>query len=179
MQRFRRDAGFTYLAVLFFVATMGVVLAVTGVTWSTLRQREKERELLFVGNEFRKAIAAYYEGTPGTVKRYPNSFDDLLKDNRKLANVRHLRRVYFDPMTSKLEWGIIRAPDGGIMGVHSLGTEPAIKRSGFLFRDRAFENTKRYTDWRFVYEPSSDRNADRAPELVPVRSGKFRLRAYP
>lgn len=74
--------------------------------------------------------------------------------NRKLATVRHLRRVYVDPITSKPEWGIVRAPDGGIMGVYSLAAGSTIKRSGFLYRDRMFENTKRYTDWRFVYEPS-------------------------
>lgn len=158
MPKFRRNAGFTYLAVLFLIAIMGIVLAVAGVMWSTAQRRDKEKELLFVGNEFRKAIAAYYESTPGTVKRYPNSFNDLLKDNRKLATVRHLRRIYNDPITSKSEWGIVRAPDGGIMGVYSMADEPTIKRSGFLLRDRAFENAKLYSDWRFVYEASVNGN---------------------
>jgi type II secretory pathway pseudopilin PulG len=157
----RRAAGFTYLAVLFFVAIMGVTLAATGVVWSTVSQREKEHDLLFVGNEFRKAITTYYERTPGTVKRYPNSFNDLLKDNRQLATVRHLRRVYRDPMTASLKWGIVRAPDDGIMGIYSLSTEPTIKRSGFFQRDAVFEKQERYVDWRFVYEPQL---------LVPVKN---------
>src|SRR5687767_12759040 len=108
MRKIKRSDGFTYMAVLFFVAIMGIVLSVTGVIWSTAQQREKERELLFVGNEFRKAIGAYYERTPGTVKKYPLSFNDLLKDNRQLATVRHLRRIYADPITAKSEWGIVR-----------------------------------------------------------------------
>lgn len=153
--RSKKVAGFTYLGVLFFVAIMGVVLAGTAITWSTAQQREKERELLFAGNAFRNAIAAYYERTPGTVKRYPNSFNDLLKDNRQLATVRHLRRVYADPMTSRAEWGLVRAPDGGIMGIHSLSGGPPIKRSGFLLRDSAFEDAERYADWKFVYIPST------------------------
>lgn len=155
MRTFKYSAGFTYLALLFFVAIMGAVMAATGMLWSTAQLREKERDLLFVGNEFRKAIASYYEQTPGTVKRYPHSFDDLLKDNRFLASVRHLRRVYADPMTSTRDWGIVRAPDGGIMGIYSLSNEPTIKRSGFRKRDAVFEKSEHYAEWRFVYEPQS------------------------
>ncbi len=151
----RHEGGFTYLAVLFFVAIMGVMLAATGVIWSTTQQRKKEQELLFVGNQFRKAIGDYYERTPGTIKRYPNSFNDLLKDNRRLATVRHLRRIYVDPMTAKPEWGVIRAPDGGIMGVFSLSADPALKRNGFLQRDSTFDGADTYLKWRFIYEPKS------------------------
>lgn len=166
MCRRRKDAGFTYLGVLFFVAIMGIVLAGTATTWSVLQQREKEGELLFIGNEFRKAIASYYESTPGTVKRYPGSFQDLLKDNRQLATVRHLRRVYSDPMTSKAEWGTVRAPDGGIMGIYSLSEEMPVKRSGFSFEDRALEGAKRYADWKFVYMPlAPTHEEDAAPPL--------------
>ena len=149
----RRQTGFTYLAVLFLVALMGIVLAAAGSTWSVARQRDKESELLFIGNQFRDAIGSYYEKTPGTVKRYPNSFNDLLKDNRQLATVRHLRRIYADPMTAKTEWGMVRAPDGGIMGIYSLSAEPTIKRNHFRQRDAAFEKAESYAGWRFVYEP--------------------------
>lgn len=147
-----RQRGFTYLAVLFFVAMMGTVLAVTGVTWSTMQQRDKEQELLFVGEEFRRAIATYYERTPGTVKRYPGSINDMLKDNRHVSILRHLRRPYVDPMTNLPEWGIVRAPDGGIMGVYSLSSETPLKRRGFLQRDSAFENAEHYGQWRFIHE---------------------------
>ncbi len=129
------------------------LLAATGVMWSQMQQREKERDLLFIGNEFRKAITTYYEQTPGTVKRYPNSLNDLLKDNRQLATVRHLRRIYRDPMTASFEWGIVRATDGGVMGIYSLSNKSTIKRSGFLQRDAAFEKQTRYVDWQFVYKP--------------------------
>ena len=148
-----RSSGFTYLGVLFMVAIMGIVLAATGTIWSTMQQREKERELLFVGHEFRNAIGSYYERTPGTVKRYPANLNDLLKDNRQLATIRHLRRIYADPITSKPEWELIRATDGGIMGVHSLSTKATIKQGNFVLRDAAFEKTATYAEWRFIYEP--------------------------
>ncbi|MES2356529.1 MAG: type II secretion system protein [Pseudomonadota bacterium] len=149
----RKDAGFTYLALLFFVALMGIVLATTGMLWSTAQQREKERDLLFIGNEYRKAIASYYERTPGTVKRYPDNFNDLLKDNRQLTTTRHLRRLYIDPMTSTPQWGAVRAPEGGIRGVYSLSTDAPLKRNGFTQKDETLNGAKNYTEWRFTYEP--------------------------
>jgi type II secretory pathway pseudopilin PulG len=156
------ETGFTYLALLFFIAVMGMTLSATSTAWSFMQQREKERELLYNGNAIRNAIAAYYERSPGTVKRYPVSFDDLFKDDRQLAMVRHLRRLYPDPMTLKPEWGVIRAADGGIKGVHSLSTRRAIKRADFGFENSAFEGAETYRDWRFVYEPSAT-NSNRKP----------------
>ena len=153
MRKLTHSEGFTYLGVLFAVAIAGIVLAASGTLWSTMQQREKERELLFVGNEMRKAIGSYYERTPGTVKRYPQNFNDLLKDNRQLATVRHLRRLYNDPITSEPKWGIVRAADGGIMGVHSLSVKTPIKKGNFMQRDAAFENASTYGAWRFIYEP--------------------------
>ena len=153
MRSSKRSGGFTYLGVLFLVAIMGILLAATGVIWSTVSQRDKERELLFIGNEFRKAIGSYYERTPGAVKKYPPSFNDLLKDNRQLATVRHLRRLYPDPITMKAEWGIVRASDNGIMGVYSLSTQGTIKQGSFAQRDISFEKAATYAEWRFVYEP--------------------------
>jgi type II secretory pathway pseudopilin PulG len=149
----KHHAGFTYLGVLFFVATMGIMLATAGVIWSTANQRDKERELLFIGNEFRKAIGTYYERTPGTVKRYPATLNDLLKDNRQLATVRHLRRIYPDPFTATMEWGIVPAPDNGIMGIYSLSPRATLKRANFLLRDAPFETAEKYNQWRFIYEP--------------------------
>jgi len=149
----KRDSGFTYLALLFLVATLGVLLAQTGMVWSTAQQRAKERELLFVGNAYRTAIGLYYERAPGTLKYYPKTLDALLLDTRQLATTRYLRSRYIDPMTAAPQWGVVRAPDGGIMGVYSLSDIPTIKRSGFAERDKVFEGATSYAGWRFVYEP--------------------------
>jgi hypothetical protein len=59
--------------------------------------------------------------------------------------------VYLDPMTGKPEWGVVRAPDGGILGVHSLSREVPIKRSGFGAPYEEFSSATSYQDWRFVY----------------------------
>lgn len=148
-----REGGFTYLGLLFAVALAGIVLATTGVLWSTERQRERERELLAVGDEFRHAIGSYYERSPGTVKRYPARLEDLIKDHRFITVQRHLRQVYRDPMTGNADWGVIAAPEGGIMGVQSLSKVEPIKQGNFPTRFAEFEGKRSYADWRFVYRP--------------------------
>lgn len=152
MVRAKKESGFTYLALLAFVAISGAGLAAMGMLWSTAQQREKENDLLFVGNEFRSAIASYYQRTPGTMKRYPSRLEDLVADNRQLATVRHLRKIYADPITVKREWGVVRAPDGGVMGVYSLATDQPIKRGNFHYVDRFFNYARKYSDWKFIYD---------------------------
>ena len=162
-----RQRGFTYLLVLFFIATVAAGLAAVGELWSTSRQQERERELLFAGNAIRQAIGAYYLGTEGPVKRYPASLEDLLKDPRYIYTQRYLRRLYPDPMTGSTEWALIKAPQGGIMGIASSSERAPLKRAGFLDPNRAFEEQAvrlkdklRYRDWEFIYEPLLRRTSD-------------------
>jgi hypothetical protein len=129
-------------------------------------QREKEKELLFVGKEFRNAIASYAKATPGPVPRYPVKLEDMLNDNRYPGVKRHLRRIYRDPMTGKTEWGLIPAPGGGIQGVYSLSTDKPLKVSGFDYDDRMLVGAATYADWRFSYDPSPPA-APAAPAAPP------------
>jgi type II secretory pathway pseudopilin PulG len=145
--------GFTYIAMLLAVAMIGVGLAATGALWSQSLQREREQELLFRGNQFRQAIALYYQKTPGAVKRYPEKLGDLLEDKRYLKTQRYLRKHYVDPMTGKSQWGLIEAPGGGIMGVYSLSKAAPIKSGGFAARDQELQGAESYSDWRFHYAP--------------------------
>lgn len=147
------QAGFTYLAALFFVAAMGVLLASVGSMWSTAQQRDKEQELLLIGEQFRMAIGMYYEKSPGYLKKYPETLDDLLKDRRQLAVQRYLRKIYIDPMTRSNKWGLVHAPEGGIMGVHSLSEEQPIKRANFDDANQEFAGKTKYSGWGFIYVP--------------------------
>lgn len=149
----RTQGGFTYLVLLFSVALSGAALAAVGTWWSQEAQREKEAELIDIGDQFRRAIGNYYERSPGTVKRYPRKLDELVFDTRYLTLQRHLRRVYRDPMTGEAKWGIVAAPDGGIMGVHSLSDTAPIKTGSFAPRDADLAGKKHYSDWKFVYYP--------------------------
>lgn len=148
-----RSSGFTYLTVLFALGILGAGLAAVGVNWSHEAQRQREEELLYVGEQIRKAIGGHYQQSPGTHKRYPEKLEDLLLDSRFLTVRRHLRRMYIDPITGRAEWGLVRAPDGGIMGVYSLGQGKPIKISGFGPYEVDFAGAETYADWRFIYVP--------------------------
>jgi type II secretory pathway pseudopilin PulG len=143
-----RQRGFTYLTVLFMIAILAGGLALVGEMWHTSAIREKEAELLFVGHEYRKAIERYY--LSGPQRQYPRSLEELLKDPRRPGNERYLRKLYPDPVTGK-EWGLVKAPDGGVWGVHSLSEARPLKSSGFKVRDAGFEGAQRYADWKFIH----------------------------
>src|SRR5262249_29173489 len=133
------------------VAVIGIGLSGTGVVWSQASQREKERELLFVGAQFRRAIETYYERSPG-VKRYPAALEDLLADKRFPGTERHLRRIYADPFTGKADWVLMQAPGGGIMGVHSKSTAAPVRNGPLVSNDRPFQGAKTYQEWQFFYD---------------------------
>lgn len=175
------QAGYTYLAMLFAVAVSGAVVASGSVVWQHEAQREREKELLRVGNEFRHAIGLYYHRAPGSVKHFPASLDELLRDDRHLSLQRYLRRIYRDPMTGKSEWGLVNAPEGGIVGVYSRSERVTVKRSGFDEANVSFSGKARYSDWKFVYAPPSAAaaalpNGALESDRAGVTSGRERVR---
>jgi hypothetical protein len=58
-------------------------------------------------------------------------------------------------MTGKADWGLVEAPEGGIMGVYSLSEAPPIKTGGFSKRDESFTDAARYAEWKFFYSPTT------------------------
>lgn len=149
----RGSEGFTYLGLMLAIAVSSAALAAGAEVWHTAVKRERERELLFVGDQFRRAIGLYYRAAPGSEKKYPLSLEDLLKDPRQLSTQRYLRRLYRDPVSGKAEWGLIQAPEGGIMGVHSLSDEAPLKTADFAEADESLEGKTQYSQWAFVYRP--------------------------
>lgn len=127
------------------VATTSAGLAVAAEAWSHSREREKEAELLWIGNQFRQAIGLYYERAPDGVKRYPQALEDLLEDRRFLTPQRYLRKIYADPMSGKTQWDLVRDSGGGITGVQS-----PVKFEPVMTTD---PRTGTALDWKFVYEP--------------------------
>jgi len=146
--------GFTYIGMLLIVAVMGTGLAAFGQLYSQAAQREKERELLFIGNQFRDAIAGYYNKSPGN-KVYPKTLDELLEDKRLPMPQHHLRKLFRDPMTGSTDWGLVEVPGGsGFMGVYSRSEQTPIKSANFSPKDQAFEGAEHYTNWMFAYSPT-------------------------
>jgi len=149
----RRVRGFSYIGVLILIAMMGIALAAAGEIWHTASKREREQELLFVGDQYRRALGQFAAHTPGNGRRYPLSLEELLQDSRYPGTKRYLRKIYFDPITGKAEWGLITGPGGEIFGVHSLSEEEPVKKAHFRLADKVFEGKRKYSDW--VFMPSS------------------------
>lgn len=157
----KRQRGFNYPLLLAAMVIVGVVLAGLGEVWHSAAIREKEAQLLFVGNEFSQAIGRYYEFTPAGPKQYPQSLDDLILDRRFPRPVRHLRKVYVDPFRGTPEWGLV-LEQGRVIGVYSeaegvpmrkLGV-PAAGVSGMVVGgDSGAGEALSYSSWRFVYRP--------------------------
>ena len=159
-QRAQRGVG--YLLVLFTLAAMGLLLAGAGQVWHTTAQREKEAELLFIGNQFREAIGSYYAGTPDAAKQYPLKLADLLDDKRFPMPVRHLRQLYRDPMTGDTQWGLVMAGNR-IVGVHSLSNGSALK-TVFHARDDSLTGALTYDQWVFSHQMADNKPAATAPK---------------
>lgn len=145
--------GFTYLGVLFLVGLLTLAAAAAGAVWSTAQQRDREVELVFVGRQFAAAIERYRARSDRLAevpaRAYPESLDALLNDTRDSMPTHHLRRLYIDPMTGEARWGLIRLPDGGIVGVHSLSARRPYPRT-FVTPDFSTPSTTSYRDWHFV-----------------------------
>ncbi len=92
------ERGFSYLFALFAIVLVGLSMMGANAQWKTMMQREREVELLFRGDQYRRAIKAYAEAVSAP-KQYPLRVEDLLKDPR--TSKRHLRALYPDPMTGE------------------------------------------------------------------------------
>ncbi|MFP4890276.1 type II secretion system protein [Paraburkholderia sp. EG304] len=141
------------LALLIALMLMSIALMGALDVWSLERQRERERQLLFVGNQYRLAILRYYRAG----RALPASIDELLDDSRFPAPLHHLRRAYPDPVTGKNDW-VLMQQGARIYGVYSSSTDLPIKHAGFPLLYQDFENQKTYGGWQFFYLPPVVRN---------------------
>lgn len=170
----RRQSGFGYLLVLLMVVLLGLGLGVAGTLWRTDSQRVKENELLFNGEQYRKALTSYYnEDVPGGAKHYPKKLEDLLLDKRKPELTRHLRKLYPDPVAGKNEWGLIRDPlSQEVSGVYSLASGQPLKQQGFSAQQKTFAAAVSYEAWRFeAIKAAPPPSATPAPAGIPPPPG--------
>ncbi len=149
-QRLLRDSrGFTYLALLVALIIIGISMGAAARYWANVVLREKEAELLFRGDQYRRAIESYYLAIPGR-QEYPQRIGDLLKDNRTATGRRHLRRKYKDPISGK-DFVLIRDPaTRRIIGVRSPSDKEPLKQADFPDPYQDFAGKKKYSEWQFV-----------------------------
>jgi type II secretory pathway pseudopilin PulG len=111
----RRPArGYALIVLMIAVTVLAVgLLAVLPSVYQESR-REKEKELIFRGNQYARAIFLFHQ----QFQRYPTSVKELLRTN----NMSFLRKAYTDPMTPSGKWRFIHAgPSGAPIDSWTLG----------------------------------------------------------
>jgi hypothetical protein len=97
------------------VVFLCALLVIAALTLSpkplTEGQHQKEEEMIWRGNQYKRGIKLYYRKTG----RFPQSLDDLTKP--KLGTLRFMRKAYADPMNPDGSWRLIYVgPSGQLIG---------------------------------------------------------------
>ena len=147
--------GFSYAMVLAAIVIVGVTVETGYIATAHTVRKEREAELLFRGEAYRRAIRSYYEAG-GVRKVYPPSLEHLLRDPRA-PSVRHIRSLYTDPMATdeKKAWNLIKAADGGIAGVVSTSQETPLRQANFPQGLEKLSGAKSYAEWIFEFAPAA------------------------
>jgi type II secretory pathway pseudopilin PulG len=146
-------AGFTLVWVLAAIAILSVGLAAIGPQWADQAQRAREQDLLRVGQLYAQALAHYRAVSPGSLKQYPSDLQQLLLDNRFAGTQRHLRKLYPDPLDPLRPWGLVRGPDGRILGVFSQSADTPLRRESLDLEGLILPTAQRYDEWKFIARP--------------------------
>lgn len=101
------EAGYILLVVMMMATLLLVALAAAAPSIYVEGQREKEKELIFRGEQYARAIILFHQ----QFKRYPSSVKELLHTN----NLSFLREAYPDPMTRGGQWRFIHATANGVI----------------------------------------------------------------
>jgi type II secretory pathway pseudopilin PulG len=145
-----RQRGFGWLFVLIMLAVTSATGALVAQRWSDQMSREKERLLLRVGNAYAQALAEYRASSPGSDKRYPQTLEQLVLDDRFVGKRRHLRTLYADPITGQPDWVLLRDARGDITGVRSRSEKQPWVRVAQRLDFTDLPAAERYADWAFT-----------------------------
>lgn len=171
-----KASGFTYLMLLAAVAVLAIVATAAGTVISRVMQTDREAELLFRGQAYRRAIQSYVDAN--AERKLPIHLGDLVQDPRSL-NRRHLRALYRDPMDRTGEgWRILRTPEGGIYGIASRSREAPNRKANLPTGFEQFAAAETYAQWVFevaIPAPAGPSPANAIPGSTgrePTRGGR-------
>jgi hypothetical protein len=108
----RSERGYALLVVIFLVTVLLLSTMVVVPNILTEGQREKEKEMIWRGNQYVRGVKLHFRKTG----RFPTSLDDLTKP--KLGSLRFMRQAYKDPMNKEDgSWRFIYiGPAGQLIG---------------------------------------------------------------
>lgn len=120
--------GYALLLVMFLMALLVLTTITVAPNVLTDGRREKEKEMVWRGNQYVRGIRRYYAKT----HRFPTEIDDLVKPK---TGIRFMRQAYKDPMNDvDGSWRLIYVgPNGQLIGsLKNRGPgAPGMSASGF------------------------------------------------
>jgi len=157
------ERGYTLVALIVAIAVMSILMAAAVPIWSHLMKREREKELLFRGNQYVEAIDRFYR----KFGRLPLQIEELQK-------TKCIRRHYPDPMTKDGQWELIRFTGGprqagrrlpGSKSAQPLATGSII---GVVSKSREksiliYQGKDHYNQWKFSYQLSPTQKGKESP----------------
>ena len=145
-----RQSGAVLLVILLLVAITAVASASLIHFGATVARRQAEQALLDIGQEFADALESYRRASPVGSPDRPLALDDLLRDKRFPNTVRHLRKIYADPITQGQPWGLVKDEESDrILGVYSNSSLVPIRSSNFPGGMSSLAGKVRYSEWEF------------------------------
>ena len=129
---------------------MGLAAGMAGQSWRSTVQKAREAELLWRGQQYQKAIGSYYSVRQGQ-QMFPAKLEDLLRDPRFPHVVRHLRKLYNDPITGE-DLKLVKDPSERIIGVRSSSDLEPFRKDGFPKALDKLKGKEAYNEWEFVFE---------------------------
>lgn len=141
--------GFTLPGLLAVLAVSLLGLGAAARVWSQDRQRDQERELIRIGSQYALALERYRQLSPGSQRRFPEQLHELVLDRRFVGTMRHLRRLYGDPLEPGSAWQPVRGADGRIVGVRSASARAPLSQGAVDPRGQPLPAATRYSDWVF------------------------------
>jgi len=133
------EQGYALVLIMFFLALLVLSTIVAAPTVIANIQREKEKEMVWRGKQYTRAIRMYY----AKMKRYPTSLDDLTKPK---TGLRFMRQAYKDPMNPvDGSWRLIYVgPNGQLIGSlnpqsqQTFGVMPGVQQALGMAQNTSF-----------------------------------------
>lgn len=112
------ESGFTLAGVIVIMTIMMIFVAYTVPRmWSTVMKRERERQTIFVMQQYAKAIVEFREKN----KTYPTSMQQL-KEARQPRMIRGVKGEFPDPLTGEVDWLVIPQAAATSLPAHTTTT---------------------------------------------------------
>jgi len=151
----RKPNGMALIALLLFVAATSVAATCLVRLGEAVARRQMEAALIDVGQEFSNALSSYRGMSPAGMPDQPATLEELLRDPRFPGNVRHLRKLYGDPVTGSESWGLFIDPQTKrIAGVYSRSNAAPLKTGNFRKQLESLSGQLAYRDWVFTADQS-------------------------